>query len=221
MNSKELKIVLENHQKWLSGEVGGERADLLDTNLTDADLTGAGLTDANLTGANLTGADLRGANLYRATLTDADLRGANLHRANLRYAILCYANLAGADLHDAILHGAILRYANLTDANLTDAKGLPKVVVKDLDTKILQAIDSGGTLSMSAWHTCETTHCRAGWAITLAGKRGKKLEENFGPQVAGTLIYLASTGRVPDFFASDADAMCSIRRAATKEMGEE
>ncbi len=30
---------------------------------------------------------------------------------------------------------------------------------------------------MKDWHTCETTHCRAGWIVHLAGERGKALEE--------------------------------------------
>ena len=48
-----LKDVLVKHQKWLDGELDGERA--------------------NLRGADLTGADLYGANLYRADLSEADL----------------------------------------------------------------------------------------------------------------------------------------------------
>ena len=41
-------IKLNLHAKWLSGEEGGERADL-----SDADLRGADLRGANLRGANL------------------------------------------------------------------------------------------------------------------------------------------------------------------------
>ena len=42
----ELKIILENHAKWLRGEEGGVRADL-----HDANLRGANLRNANLRGA--------------------------------------------------------------------------------------------------------------------------------------------------------------------------
>ena len=53
MEEKQLKNVLELHQKWINEEPGGERADL----------RGASLWGANLRGANLRGACLEGANL--------------------------------------------------------------------------------------------------------------------------------------------------------------
>jgi hypothetical protein len=70
---------------------------------------------------------------------------------------------------------------------------------------------------MSQWHTCETTHCRAGWAITLAGPDGKELEKKYGPRIAGAMIYRASTGRAPHFFASDKDALEDIRQCAAEQ----
>ena len=68
MNTNELTAILINHQKWLSGDLSGKKA-----NLQRADLQGADLRGANLREADLRGADLRGANLR-----GADLRGANL-----------------------------------------------------------------------------------------------------------------------------------------------
>ena len=53
MEEKQLKNVLELHQKWINNEPGGEKANL----------EGANLWGANLEGANLEGANLRGANL--------------------------------------------------------------------------------------------------------------------------------------------------------------
>jgi hypothetical protein len=38
---------------------------------------------------------------------------------------------------------------------------------------------------MDTWHTCETTHCIAGWAVHLAGAEGKALEEKHGAYLAG------------------------------------
>lgn len=54
MTNKELKKVLELHEKWLNDEEGGVRA-----NLWGADLQGADLRKANLRRADLWGADLR------------------------------------------------------------------------------------------------------------------------------------------------------------------
>ena len=68
MEQKQLKNILELHQKWINKEPGGERA-----NLWGADLRGA-----NLWGADLRGADLWGANLLEANLRGADLWGADL-----------------------------------------------------------------------------------------------------------------------------------------------
>jgi hypothetical protein len=90
--------------------------------------------------------------------------------------------------------------------------------VVDLDRKILEAIDRGGSLKMNGWHgTCDTTHCRAGWAIHLAGEAGYALEKEIGAHMAGRAIYLASTGRVPHFFATDERALEDIRRCAAGE----
>jgi hypothetical protein len=202
-------------------------ADLRGANFTDADLTRVSLTDADLTDVilrdgYLRGANLRGANLTGADLTDADLRDADLTRANLTRAILSGADL---DLADAYLTRADLTGTmglNLADI-ATPAERAERYrlrhpdapVVPDLDRRILNLIQSGaGTLNMKTWHTCETTHCLAGWAIHLAGEAGAELERKYGPERAGSIIYRASVGRVPDFFGSNEDALEDLRKWA-------
>ena len=59
MTQEELNMILDKHKKWLSGDKGGERADLYGANLREADLR-----EADLYGANLREADLREADLY-------------------------------------------------------------------------------------------------------------------------------------------------------------
>lgn len=81
MKQEELQKILDAHNKWIKGEVGGVRADLRSADLSDADLSGADLSGANLSGANLSYANLSDANLRRA-----DLRGANLSGANLDFS---------------------------------------------------------------------------------------------------------------------------------------
>ena len=103
---EELKVILNNHEKWLNNDDNGVRADLRDANLSDADLSYAYLRDANLSGADLRDANLRGAYLRGADLSYAYLRDANLSDADLSYANLRDANLSGADLRDANLRGA-------------------------------------------------------------------------------------------------------------------
>jgi hypothetical protein len=187
----ELREVILAHARWLTGEDGGKRADL-----TRADLTGADLTDADLTGADLTDADLT-----RADLTDADL--------------------TGADLTDAVLTRADLTDAVLTGADLTRATGIRAPVIPNIDATILACVEGAqarGSLNMNEWHACDTTHCRAGWAIHLAGEAGYMLEDRIGPAAAGALIYAASRpGKpIPNFYATNEDALDDLRACAAK-----
>jgi len=86
-----------------------------------------------------------------------------------------------------------------------------------LDGAVLAALSAPGCeLYMGSYHECETTHCRAGWAITLH-PMGRALEAAFGSWLAGAVIYQVSTGRVPDFFADDDDALADIKRCAHAE----
>ena len=215
-------------------DLGG--ANLGGADLRGANLGGADLGDADLGGADLGGADLRGAYLRGADLGGAYLRGADLGGADLRGAYLRGADLGGADLRGAYLRGA--RNASESLANHVDPitpyvrksgtrqehaaryrEHHPDVpVVENLDAKILQAIEAGGALDMSTWHSCETTHCRAGWAIHLAGPDGYALEAKLGgPELAGRAIYRASTGRSPYFYTTNERALEDIRRCAAED----
>jgi len=189
--------------------------------LAGANLAGAYLVRANLAGANLAGANLAGANLAGAYLVRANLAGANLAGASLAGAYLVRANLVGANLVRANLVRANLDGANLDGANLPVAD-IP--IIPNIDAAILAEIEKGGKLDMGSWHGpqdhwCGTTHCRAGWAVHIAGEKGKALQDRVGPQLAGTLIYQASRpGKpVPWFFMSTEDAIADIRACAAEQ----
>ncbi len=222
METEKLAAVLKIHADWIAGRVGGIRANLSNANLSGADLSRANLSNANLSGANLIRANLSGAYLIRANLSGADLRNANLSGADLRRANLSNANLSGADLSNAYLSGANLIRANLSGADLRRTK-MQIPVVENIDGKILAAIEAKPeAFDMSVWHkSCGTTHCRAGWAIALAGEPGYALEKVMGPAGAGALIYATSRPgmRVPNFYASNADAIESIRADAAAAQG--
>ena len=86
-------------------------------------------------------------------------------------------------------------------------------IVENLDQRMLEVAETE-LFDMLSWH-CGTTHCRAGWAIKFAGPEGAKLEDLVGSEIAGRLIYEASTGRIaPDFYASTEEAVDDIRRCA-------
>jgi len=145
---------------------------------------------ARRNGADLSGADLR----------DADLRGADLSDADLRDAVL-----RGADLRGAVLRGADLRGA---------------LVIENIHQKVYAAASQPDALDMGDWHTCETTHCRAGWVVTLAGKEGQKLESRIGTAAAASLIYLASDpslDRFPSFYCGNGEALADMKRLADLE----
>ena len=158
--------------------------------LRDADLSDADLSDAVLRGADLSGADLSDAVLRDAVLSDADLSGADLR---------------GADLRGADLSGAVLR-------------GVP--AIPNIHRAVYEVASRPGALDMRTWHRCETTHCRAGWIVTLAGAGGAALEFAMGTAAAATLIYLKSDPtleRVPDFHADNQPALDDMRRLAELE----
>jgi hypothetical protein len=189
--------------------------------LRGADLSGADLRGANLRGANLSGADLRGAYLRDADLSGANLRGANLRGANLRGANLSGADLRGANLRDADLSGANLRGANLRGANLRGAnlRDCP-VKIQGIHSAVYAAASKPQALDMGNWHTCDTTHCRAGWVVALAGEGGRALEWAYGTPSAAALIYMASDPsleRIPDFYCGNVDALEDMRRLADAE----
>lgn len=53
MKQEELQEILDAHKKWINGEDGGVRANLIEADLGRADLRRAYLRGANLRGANL------------------------------------------------------------------------------------------------------------------------------------------------------------------------
>jgi hypothetical protein len=73
---------------------------------------------------------------------------------------------------------------------------------------------------MSTWHTCETTHCRAGWVVVLAGEAGKELESKTDTCFAAMVIYNASSAiKVPHtmFFVNNEESMKDIVKCAELE----
>ena len=142
-----------------------------------------------LSGVNLSYANLRFANLSGAGMSDARLSGADLRGADLSGADLRDANLSGANLSEADLRGANLRGVNLSGAKID---GL-QIVTADQGEPLLRqvaeaALAAPKCLAMQTWHTCETSHCIAGWAIHLSGDKGRDLEKKYGPANAGMIL---------------------------------
>jgi hypothetical protein len=190
-------------------------ADLRGAVLRNADLSGAVLRNADLRGADLSGADLSGAVLSGAVLRNAVLRNADLSGSDLRGSDLSGAVLRNAVLRNADLSGSDLRGSDLSGAVLSGSDWIPKI--ENIHVAVLAAASNPGALDMNQWHTCDTTHCRAGWVVTLAGDGGRVLEGVYGTAAAAALIYQASDPTlecIPDFYCTNDDAMADMARLA-------
>jgi hypothetical protein len=93
-------------------------------------------------------------------------------------------------------------------------------IIKNLHQTILKAVEQPDALDMRDWHTCETTHCRAGWIVHLAGEKGKSLENSSSTLFAAMQIAKASSPiRISPvrFFETNEIAMADIKRCAAEE----
>lgn len=102
-------------------------------------------------------------------------------------------------------------------------------VIENIHQKVYAAASQPGALNMANWHTysssvhdCATAHCRAGWAVTLAGEAGAVLEAAVGTKAAAYLIYFASDPTLtekPEFYVDNDYALEIMRLAAEREAG--
>jgi hypothetical protein len=100
--------------------------------------------------------------------------------------------------------------------------GFKVPVIENIHTKVCEAVCGRPTaLDMTDWHTCDTTHCRAGWVVHLAGKPGYELEKKTNTLFAAMQIYHKSSPihvSPVRFFDDTEKAMEDIKKCAEKEM---
>jgi hypothetical protein len=93
-------------------------------------------------------------------------------------------------------------------------------IIKNIHQLVLRAVEKPDALEMKTWHTCDTTHCRGGWIVTLAGEKGKALEAASSTLFAAMQICKASSPiKVSPvrFFETNEVAMADIKRCAEQE----
>lgn len=97
-----------------------------------------------------------------------------------------------------------------------DRGGFVVPVIADIHAKVYAAASEPGALEMGRVHTCETTHCRAGHVVHLAGDAGYALEKKTSPLFAAMQIYKASGYEISPvrFFDSNEDALADMQRLA-------
>jgi hypothetical protein len=91
---------------------------------------------------------------------------------------------------------------------------IPKI--EEIDKKVYECASKENALNMSNWHTCETTHCRAGWVVHLAGDEGRRLEEFHNTELAAMLIYRESGSPINPsrFYDSNTEALVDMKKRA-------
>ena len=225
ISQEELDERVRQHSLWLQDK-DGERLDLSYHDLERLDLSDSPLKRAIFIGAKLRSANFQLTNLFEAELEDADLREADFRNSNLREACLSFAMLNRADFRCSTLGGAdfvgaAIEGAHLEGAIINDAFGLPTAPkIENIDRKLLEVLNADKHfLDVKSCYTHETTLGRLGWYIKIAEKEGQSLERNYGRSVAGALIFHASypNKRIPDWYASDEQALEDIRRNAYEE----
>ena len=108
------------------------------------------------------------------------------------------------------------------DPNAPALGGPPPVpTIEKIHAAVLAAASAPNALKMTNWHTCGTTHCRAGWVVHLAGEPGYALERFYNTELAAMKILDASSPSLPvhppRFYDSNADALADMRRMAELE----
>jgi hypothetical protein len=100
----------------------------------------------------------------------------------------------------------------------------PTPIIADIHQTVFAAASQPHALAMQTWHTCENTHCWAGWVVTLAGPAGKALETFFDTPLAAMKILDASSPlRVSPvrFFENNEDALREMRKLADQEAAQQ
>jgi hypothetical protein len=89
----------------------------------------------------------------------------------------------------------------LSYANLRGVNSLPDIeFVAGLPERIHAAATSTGCgVDMEWWHSCETTHCIAGWVTTIH-PQGKLIESLYSCPTAAALILNACGESIPNFY---------------------
>ena len=118
------------------------------------------------------------------------------------------------------LDAPVAEYVDARGSAIPKSERFSKIpVIPNIDAVILAKIESKDcSLNMHTYHACATIHCRAGWAIHLAGDEGYALEKENGSFLAGMLIYEASRPGVkaPNFFATNEVALADLRKCAAE-----
>lgn len=197
---------VDSHQSNFSGSTF-LLAHILGSHLSENDFSDSCFEESLITNSsflkcNLTGTLWKGSNLASASFRRVDFSGADFRGASFR------------DSRSSISVSEVV----LKDTKFSLQNPIP--AVSDIHNKIYEICSAPNALVMDNWHTCNTTHCWAGWTIVLAGEAGKLLEDEVGPSLAASLIYHASDPgmeKTPNWFQWDERRALDQMRELVKE----
>ena len=99
---------------------------------------------------------------------------------------------------------------------------MPPTVPKidNIHIKVFETVSQPNALDMGDWHTCNTTHCRAGWGVHLAGDAGYALERFHNTALAAQLIYRESGYQINPcrFYDGNEDALVDMKKLADEQL---
>ena len=135
LNQSQLDDILKLHARFLSGQPGGARASVKDTDLSNLNFEGADLSQSDFTGCVF-----RGANLKKVAFTSATLFGCDFSKCNIQHANFSRADLRGTDI----------QLSDLTNANFSKADlRTGSSVVKQRRTKDLYGRTGEGRVTFN------------------------------------------------------------------------
>ena len=109
---------------------------------------------------------------------------------------------------------------NASPVEATENSGMKIPVIENIHTKVFEAASKPNALDMGTWHTCDTTHCRAGWVVHLAGNEGRELEKKTSTLFAAMQIYHKSSKihvSPVRFYEPDEKALADMKKCAEEE----
>lgn len=129
-----------------------------------------------------------------------------------------------AAIHAAVNGRDVFDFDGVIGMDRDEAPPVP--VIENIDSAVYNVIvaDPEARLYMGDWHSCDTTHCRAGWAIHLAGDAGYALESYLGStSLAALLIHEASGSPINPcrFFEESEEALADIENRARQTQQKE
>ncbi|MBS0278079.1 MAG: pentapeptide repeat-containing protein [Proteobacteria bacterium] len=143
VTQQELNGFLLAHERHLTYQHGGAKAELARTKLDRLNLANRNLAEADFSYASLVGASLFGSTLDRANFLCADLRDSDLRSTKLVCANLRGASIRGAKLAFAKLDGADLRAATVAYRGPEAAASPERTVPVDFSNASLKGVSFG------------------------------------------------------------------------------